>query len=35
VYHRKFETLFDTFESMLQTGQITNTGSKWIIPNLM
>lgn len=28
VYHRKFETLFDTFENMLQTGQITNTGSK-------
>jgi hypothetical protein len=28
VYHRKFETLFDTFELMLRTGQFTNTGSK-------
>jgi hypothetical protein len=28
VYHRKFETLFDTFEIMLRTGQITNSGSK-------
>ena len=28
VYHRKFETLFDTFELMLRTGQFTNTSSK-------
>ena len=28
VYHRKFETLFDTFELMLRTGQFTNAGSK-------
>jgi len=28
VYHRKFETLFDTFESMMRTGQFTNIGSK-------
>jgi hypothetical protein len=28
VYHRKFETLFDTFELMLRSGQFTNTGSK-------
>ena len=28
VYHRKFETLFDTFELMLNSGQFTNTGSK-------
>ena len=28
VYHRKFETLFDTFEQMIRTGQITNSGSK-------
>ena len=28
VYHRKFETLFDTFEIMLRTGQIINSGSK-------
>jgi len=27
VYHRKFETLFDTFELMLRTGQFTNKGS--------
>jgi len=28
VYHRKFETLFDTFELMMRTGQFTNIGSK-------
>jgi len=28
VYHRKFETLFDTFEQMMRTGQFTNIGSK-------
>lgn len=28
VYHRKFEILFDMFEIMLRTGQITNSGSK-------
>ena len=27
VYHRKFETLFDTFELMLRSGQFTNKGS--------
>jgi hypothetical protein len=35
VYHRKFETLFDTFELMLRTGQFTNTSSKWTFPNLL
>ena len=28
VYDRKFTTLFDTFELMLSSGQITNSGSK-------
>jgi hypothetical protein len=28
VYHRKFETLFDTFAQMVRTGQFSNTGSK-------
>ena len=27
VYDRKFETLFDTFELMLRSGQFTNKGS--------